>query len=431
MQIVTVFDEKFRRFAASFYHSLRHYNKTVPVTAYINKKDRKACELAKSMSMDYKTISFTDNLSKVAISRILKMRSVSGITGPAVYMDIDVIFQGDIAEIEDLNPQFIWILSRRRGSRKTVLRKWLKQYFRREPPNWSSKWNYSNIRKLLNSLTDGKYDPDFVLNQIIRNCGLVYSDASILHDLFSKAEQYYLRMLDINRQGPCFMEKDQLCFLLAFLEFDNIRELPARFNRMPQHQSYEFKNINALFIPDTIVVHLNRCERLAEPLVQAWTHNEIPQITPSRDIIVLPNIQRNEPGSIKLKCEFYELMVQEKATIYKDDDVGFILQELVDGPVKKDILANNILHGRAGRAFFFLFNGLLFMVDTRGCDWQLGQSINSLHGIFGLFPIKDPSSLKCCSFDISDLSSTDQINSIYSHCKNISGNNAGKNINRE
>ena len=128
MKIYTVFDDGFLEMAQSFINSARHFS-SVPICAHIPATAEKSIKLCQKSGIEFATANIGKRNAK-QISRILKMQcpDLHDQEEPIAYMDIDIVFQGDIGQFEELNPNFLWTLSKREGH-QTTLRTWKRHYF--------------------------------------------------------------------------------------------------------------------------------------------------------------------------------------------------------------------------------------------------------------------------------------------------------------
>jgi len=379
MKILTTFDDNFLLMARSFINSLRHYS-SVPVTANLASSSKRSIEYCKQNNIEYNCTNMP-KLKAKPTSRLLKMSCADACPDIAVYMDIDIIFQGDISTIEDLNPNYIWVLSNREGH-QTSLRSWKKHYFVRNDVDF--------VRKHLPKL-DPEIDVEKALRSPVRNCGVIYSNGILLKKLFNLSSKYYHKLLEVNKTQKIFSDSDQLCFVLAFMQLeDKIKELPVRFNRMPYHQSYDYKNKSSFLIPGNIVLHLNCSKQAGEPLVNSWAKNCNPIINPdanTRSGIIVP-IQTSSVAERALTKNLYSLAVSNKGNLYKDEDVGFPISSRIDD---LDKVRDRIKGERPAydRGLFFMFNNFLFMIDHgeytgKRAQWLIGKYVNS-HQLAGIF----------------------------------------------
>ncbi len=381
MRILTTYDDSFLNYAQAFFNSLRYFNKSVPVSTFLIDSLRGSIELAKSHDADVFT-SPSMNLGPKPTSRLLKMICANeGDSQEAVaYMDIDIIFQNDIAELENLNPDFLWVLSLREGH-QTTLRTWKKHYF--------TKSTYEFAKESLQILAPD-IDPDKALQSPVRNCGVIYGRRHLLKSLFSKAKSYYEKLLEINKKKRRFLESDQLCFVLSYLDFDNIKELPPKFNRMPYHQSYDFKDKSSLLIPDNVILHLNRQKKLGPELISFWSKNEKPRIKlecNTRSGLVLP-IMTSKGAERALTKNLYVLASSNNVNTYREEDIGFLVTKKLDDLHKiRDSLTNERPTWDVSCAF--MINGFLFLIDHgervgRRAAWKIAKHTTSdqLAGVF-------------------------------------------------
>lgn len=380
MKIYTVFDDNFLEMAKAFFHS-KNYFSSVPAIAHLPHLAAKSIRWCQENNIEY-FVATHHNRSPKQVSRILKMECCGDLKEeePVAYMDIDIIFQNDIGMLEDLNPNYLWVLSKREG-RQTSLRKWKRHYFRNKTAEFA--------RKHLPELTDLSVDELF--ESPVRNCGVIYGNRNLVRKLLQTAKQYYLKMLDLNKKDSIFSDSDQLCFMLAFASFQGrIKELPLKFNRMPYHQSYDYKDYSGLVVPDSVVLHLNKCKKLGDHLVKSWSRNSVPKHkvdSNTRLGIVVP-MQTSSIAERSLTKNLYSLAVSNKANIYRDEDIGFPIQ-------KKIIILDEIRDSMVGerpaydRGLFFMVNGRLFMIDhgehvKHRAAWIIGKytSPDLLSGIF-------------------------------------------------
>lgn len=383
MEILTTFDDNFLAMAKAFFYSCRNYS-MVPISATVSSRSSKSIQFCKDNKIRCTKIDPSTRNPKV-LSRILKMQSADTVSNdvPVAYMDIDIVFQNDISSLEDLNPNYLWVLSKREGH-QTNLRKWKKHYFRKSDVDFA--------RKHLKTLAP-EVDIEKALESPVRNCGVLYSNKQLLQRLFTHARAYYDKLLKLNKKSRAFSESDQLCFLLAFMHDDfrgKIRELPLRFNRMPYHQSYDFKDKSSFFVPDNVVLHLNKCKGLGSELVNSWAKNRRPNPKledNTRLGIVLP-IQTSGIAERSLLKNLYSLAVSNKANIYRDEDVGFPIQKRI---AKLDKIRDGVKKERPAydRGLFFMINGFMFMIDHgeytgNRAQWIIGKHVTSdqLAGIF-------------------------------------------------
>ncbi len=382
MKILTTFDDGFLPMAHSFVNSLRG-NSATPLFVHLSRYSSKSIEYCKNNDIEHKC-SKMPKLGPKPTSRLLKMGCADDCGDETVaYMDIDIIFQRDIATLEDLNPNYLWVLSKREGH-QTALRKWKKHYF--------AKNDVGFVRKHLPKL-DSHVDVEKALKYPVRNCGVIYSSGTILRELFHLARDYYSLLLKLNKKARLFSESDQLCFLLAFMKLEEkreIKELPLKFNRMPYHQSYDFKDKSCFLIPENVVLHLNRCKELGRPLIKSWAANKRPIIVADENTrcgIVIP-IQTSSVAERALTKNLYSLAVSNKANIYRDEDVGFPI-------TKKLARLDRIRDGLKGerpafdKGLFFLFNNFLFMIDHgehvgNRAAWIIAKHVKPKHlaGVF-------------------------------------------------
>ncbi len=380
MRIYTVFDDNFLEMGQSFINSERFYS-SVPICAHVPESATRAIKYCKKNNIEYFTGSYPKHSPK-QISRLLKMDCPSLHTDdiPIVYMDIDIVFQNDIAQLEDLNPNYLWTLSRREGH-QTSLRTWKRHYFIQKTVEFAR----ANIPKLVD------FPVEEVLESPVRNCGVIYGNRSVVQQLMQKARGYYSELLKVNRKNKVFSDSDQLCFLLAFFSLkDKIRELPLRFNRMPYHQSYDFKDKSSLLVPDNVVLHLNRRKGLGNVLVKSWAVNKNPIIVAepnTRSGIVVP-IQTSNGAERALTKNLYTLATANRANVYRDEDAGFPIVKRI---VELDKIRNSVKHERPAfdKGLFFMVNGFLFMIDHgerigNRAAWIIGKYVNP-HQLAGIF----------------------------------------------
>ena len=385
IRIYTVFDDLFLEFASSFINSCRYYSKNPDIVAHLPSTAKKAIALCQKMNIGHAESSDL-KLGPKPTSRILKMRCPDCDGDkidhePIVYMDIDIVFQGDINTLEDLNPNYIWVLSRREGH-QTSLRTWKKHYLRK------STFEYA-VESL--KILEPELNAAEILTHPVRNCGVLYGKRSLLRKLLSTAEMYYRKLLNINQKGRRFTESDQLCFVLAFAKMqDEIKELPIRFNRMPYHQSYDLKDKSSFFVPDTVALHLNKCKGLGSELTRQWSKNIKPKITVepnTRAGIVVP-IQTSSVAERALTKNLYTLAVANRANVYRDEDVGFIIRQKIE---MLDNIRDNMGARRPAfdRGLFFMFNDNFFMIDHgehtgKRCAWIISERVapDQLAGVF-------------------------------------------------
>lgn len=378
LKIFTVFDDGFLEMGSSFINSLKHYS-SIPVHVSSPSNAKKTISFCLSHNIEHSIKDFPDYNPKQA-SRLLKMECINPLDCfPAIYMDSDIIFQGDIQSVGDLDPNYLWVLSKREGH-QTSLRTWKKHYF--------VKSDYEFAKTALRELTD--IDPDILLQSPVRNCGVIYGGSGLLSSLMSRAKFYYQKMLEVNKNKKLFSDSDQLCFLIAFHEFgDKIKELPIRFNRMPYHQSYDFKDMSSLLVPDTVVLHLNRCKDIGEDLVKSWGSGKKPVIKAeenTRSGVIIP-MQTSSIAERALMKNLYFLEICNRANVYRDEDVGFPIAQRVE---ELDAIRKQILHRPAiDSGLFFMVNGHLFMIDHgekigNRAPWTLGCLVgqDKLCGIF-------------------------------------------------
>ena len=382
MRIYTVFDDQFLEMAKSFINSHQHYSK-VPVHASIPGGSTRSIKLCKDKKIEY--VVLKGNKSPKQTSRILKMgcANIASEEEPIAYLDIDIIFQNDIGLLEELNPNFIWTLSKREGH-QTSIRKWKRHYL-------TSKHVEFAREKI--PLLDPGLPIEEVLEYPVRNCGVIYGNRSLLQKLFKQALEYYLKLLEINKSEKCFSDSDQLCFALAFMKLRDelpLRELPLRFNRMPYHQSYDFKDRSCFFVPDNVVLHLNRCKSLGNELIKSWNSNIFPNIRVddnTRSGVVIP-MQTSSIAERALMKNLYSLAVSNRANVYRDEDVGFPIVRRIK---ELDKIRDKMIGERPAynNGLFFMFNGFLFMIDHgeysgNRAQWIIGKYVNP-HQLAGIF----------------------------------------------
>jgi hypothetical protein len=218
----------------------------------------------------------------------------------------------------------------------------------------------------------------------------MYGNRSILQPVLEKAKEYYLKLLAINKRKIIFSDSDQLCFLLAFAELNTeTRELPLKFNRMPYHQSYDYKDKSSLLIPNNVVLHLNRRKELGKEFM-LWDKGKPPRIKVEENTrcgIVIP-IQTSSIAERALIKNLYYLAVGNKANIYRDEDIGFPIQKKIQ---VLDKIRDKMKGERPAydKGLFFMMNGFLFMIDHgeytgNRAQWIIGKYVNpdELAGIF-------------------------------------------------
>ena len=380
MRIYTVFDDNFLEMAQSFVNSERSYS-SVPICAHIPDSAARSIKYCQKHKIEHFTGEYPKRNAK-QISRLLKMDCVNlhNDEEPVAYMDVDIIFQNDIAQLEDLNPNYLWTLSKREGH-QTTLRTWKGHYFTQRTVEFARE----NIPKLADLPVEE------VLESPVRNCGVIYGNRSVVKQLMQQAKEYYLKLLKINRKKKLFNDSDQLCFLLAFFAIkDKIRELPLRFNRMPYHQSYDFKDKSCLLIPGNVVLHLNRCKGMGSPLVRSWANNKKPVIVAepnTRSGIVVP-MQTSNGAERALTKNLYTLAAASRANVYRDEDVGFPITKRI---AELDKIRDSVKHERSAfdKGLFFMIDGFLFMIDHgertgNRAPWIIGKHVNS-HQLAGIF----------------------------------------------
>jgi len=382
MQIYTVFDDNFISMARGFINSHRYFSE-VPLCAHVPATAHRAIDFCQKSSVVHVAKSIPNSAKQT--SRIIKMECADGSDQeePIAYLDIDIIFQNDIAELEDLNPNFLWTLSKREGH-QTTLRKWKKHYFTSKHVEFARE----NMH-----LLDKTLSIEEILECPVRNCGVIYGNRSLLQKLFRQAKEYYLKLLDANKKKKTFNDSDQLCFVLAFLKLKDevpVHELPLRFNRMPYHQSYDYKDKSGFLVPGNVVLHLNRCKKLGKELVDAWEQKKPPNIRiedNTRSGIIVP-IQTSSVAERALMKNLYSLAVSNKANVYRDEDVGFPIARRIE---KLDKIRDKMVGERPAfnRGLFFMFNGFLFMIDHgeysgNRAQWIIGKYVKprQLAGIF-------------------------------------------------
>lgn len=380
MKIYTVFDDAFLEMARSFVNSARYFS-SVPICAHLPATAQKSIKFCKESNIEYITADFPKRSPK-QISRLLKMgcSNLHSNEEPIAYMDIDIVFQNDIERLEELNPSFIWALSKREGH-QTTLRTWKKHYF--------TKGTVDFVREHLPKLTNLPIEE--ILESPVRNCGVIYGNRSVVKELMDEASKYYTKMLHINKKKKLFSDSDQLCFVLAFFSLQKkTRELPLQFNRMPYHQSYDFKEHSCMLVPDNVVLHLNRCKGMGKKIVQSWSQNKSPIIvadTNARSGIVIP-MQTSSIAERALTKNLYSLAVSNRANIYRDEDVGFPIANRIK---VLDQLRDTMKGERPAfdNGLFFMVNNFLFMIDhgehtgNRGA-WIIGKYVNP-HQLAGIF----------------------------------------------
>jgi len=380
MVIHTVFDDNFLEMAQSFINSERFYS-SVPVCAHVPESAIKSIKYCKKNGIEFLTGRYPGHNAK-QISRLLKMDCVNQDQGegPMVYMDIDIIFQNDISQLEDLNPNYLWVLSKREGH-QTTLRTCKRHYFTKSTVEFA--------REHLPRLTDLPVEE--ILESAVRNCGVIYGNHSLVNQLMQQSKKYYIKMLKINSKKKIFSDSDQLCFALSFYNLqDKIRELPVKFNRMPYHQSYDYKDRSSFLVPNNVVLHLNKCKKLGNSLVKSWAKGIKPKIevdSNTRLGVVVP-IQTSSVAERSLTKNLYSLAVSNKGNVYRDEDVGFPIQNKIK---ELDQIRNTMQGERPAydKGLFFMVNGSLFMIDhgehtgNRGA-WIIGKYTTSdqLAGIF-------------------------------------------------
>lgn len=395
MRVYTVFDDSFLEMAQSFVNSERFYS-SISICAHIPNTAIKAGRFCQQNSIEHFTGNYPECSAK-QISRLLKMDCVNlhRDEEPIAYMDVDIIFQNDISQLENLNPNYLWILSKREG-RQTTLRTWKKHYFIQKTVEFAR----ANIPKLADLSVEE------VLESPVRNCGVIYGNRSVVRELMQQARQYYTKLLKINRKKKIFSDSDQLCFLLAFFAVkDKIKELPLRFNRMPYHQSYDFKDKSCLLVPGNVVLHLNRCKGLGSSLVKSWANNKKPVIVAepnTRSGIVVP-MQTSNEAERALTKNLYMLATANRANVYRDEDVGFPIAKRI---VELDKIRDSVKHERPAfdKGLFFTVNGFLFMIDHgektgSRAPWIIGKYVNP-HQLAGIFIEQMDKGLDTCESKI-------------------------------
>ncbi len=366
--------------AKSFVNSARHYSQT-PICAHVPTAAKRSIKYCKKNKVEFLTTDLAKYSPKQA-SRMLKMccANLHKEEEPIAYLDVDIVFQNDISALEDLNPNYIWVLSKREGH-QTTLRTWKKHYFTKKTVEFA--------RDVLPKLTDLPIEE--LLMSPVRNCGVIYGNRSIVRELFSKASEFYHKMLGLNKNKKMFSDSDQLCFLLAFYTMrDRIKELPIQFNRMPYHQSYDFKDLSCFLAPDTVVLHLNRCKGIGQKIVNSWAVNIPPVIVAepnTRSGIIVP-MQTSNVAERALMKNLYSLAVSNRANIYRDEDVGFPIAKRID---ELDKIRDKMKGERPAfdRGLFFMVNNFLFMIDHgehtgNRAAWIIGKYVNP-HQLAGIF----------------------------------------------
>ena len=382
MRIYTVFDDNFLEMAQSFVNSERHYG-SAPICAHVPSSATRSIKYCEKNNIEHFAGQYSKYTAKQA-SRLLKMDCVNlhDDDDPIAYMDIDIIFQNDISQLEDLNPNYLWTLSKREGH-QTKLRTWKRHYFTQR----SVEFARENLPKLAD------FPVEEVLESPVRNCGVIYGNRSLVRQLMQQAKEYYTRMLKINRKKKLFSDSDQLCFLLAFFAIKDkvkIKELPLKFNRMPYHQSYDFKDRSCLLVPDNVVLHLNRCKSLGNSLVKSWAANKKPVIAVepnTRSGIVVP-IQTSNAAERALTKNLYTLAAANRANIYRDEDIGFPIAKAI---AELDRIRDATKHERPAfdKGLFFMIDGFLFMIDHgekvgNRAAWIIGKYVKP-HQLAGIF----------------------------------------------
>lgn len=380
MRIYTVFDDNFLEMGQSFVNSERFYS-SVPICAHVPESATRTIKYCQKHKIDYFASSYPNHSAKQT-SRLLKMDCVNlhDNEEPVVYMDVDIVFQNDISQLEDLNPNYLWVLSKREGH-QTTLRTWKRHYFTQRTVEFAR----ASIPKLANLPVEE------ILESPVRNCGVIYGNRSLVKQLMQQAKGYYIKLLKINRKKKLFNDSDQLCFLLAFFTIqDKIKELPLKFNRMPYHQSYDFKDKSCLLVPDNVVLHLNRCKGLGSVLVKSWAANKKPAIVAepnTRSGVVVP-MQTSNGAERALTKNLYALATANRANVYRDEDVGFPIAKRI---IELDRIRNSVKHERPAfdRGLFFMIDGFLFMIDhgervNNRAAWIIGKHVNP-HQLAGIF----------------------------------------------
>ncbi|KKK81069.1 hypothetical protein LCGC14_2817190, partial [marine sediment metagenome] len=120
MQLYTVFDDNFLEMAQSFVNSERFFS-SVPICAHLPDTARAAVKYCKQNKIEHFTGNYPKRSAKQT-SRLLKMgcANLHKEEEPIAYMDIDIVFQNDISQLEDLNPNYLWALSQREGHQTTL-----------------------------------------------------------------------------------------------------------------------------------------------------------------------------------------------------------------------------------------------------------------------------------------------------------------------
>lgn len=380
MRIYTVFDDDFLEMGQSFINSERFYS-FVPVCAHVPESATRTIKYCQKHKIDYFASSYP-NLNAKQTSRLLKMDCVNlhDNEEPVAYMDVDIVFQNDISQLEDLNPNYLWTLSKREGH-QTTLRTWKRHYFTQRTVEFA--------RTSIPKLADVPVEE--ILESPVRNCGVIYGNRSLVKQLMQQAKGYYIKLLKINRKKKLFSDSDQLCFLLAFFAIrDKIKELPLKFNRMPYHQSYDFKDKSSLLVPDNVVLHLNRCKGLGNALVKSWAANKNPVIVAepnTRSGVVVP-MQTSNGAERALTKNLYTLATANRANVYRDEDAGFPIAKRI---LELNRIRNSIKHERPAydKGLFFMIDGFLFMIDHgekvgSRAAWIIGKHVNS-HQLAGIF----------------------------------------------
>lgn len=380
MRIYTVFDDGFIQMGKSFiYSALSHGD--IPICACLPSGSKESIQFCKDNNIEF-FADYTSNRTSKQISRLLKMScaDIHADEEPIAYMDADIIFQNDPRRIEDLNPNYLWVLSKREGH-QTTLRTWKRHYFSQRTVDFA--------RSTLPFLTD--LSTEKILESPVRNCGVIYGNRSIMQQLLRKAKEYYLKLLEVNSKKPLFSDSDQLCFLIAFHEMEHlIKELPVQFNRMPYHQSFDFKDLSCFMVPDNVVLHLNRCKNTGDSVIKSWSRNKKPTIIAddnTRSGIVIP-MQTSNIAERAIVKNIYSLAVSNCANIYRDEDVGFPIANRI---AEIDKIRNELTKERPAydKGLFFIINDHLFMIDHgehigNRAAWLIGKHVtpDQLTGIF-------------------------------------------------
>lgn len=383
MRIYTVFDDNFLEMAQSFVNSERFYS-SVPICAHLPSSAKSSIKYCEKHKIEHFTGEYPKRNAKQT-SRLLKMDCVNlhDKEEPVAYMDIDIVFQNDIAQLEELNPNYLWTLSKREGH-QTTLRTWKRHYFCKRTVEFA--------RDNLPRLADLPVEE--LLESPVRNCGVIYGNRTLVKQLMQQAKEYYTRLLKINRKKKIYSDSDQLCFLLAFFTMKNkIKELPLRFNRMPYHQSYDFKDKSSLLVPDNVVLHLNRCKNLGSGLVKSWATNVKPVTVAepnTRSGIVVP-MQTSNGAERALTKNLYTLATANRANVYRDEDVGFPIAKRI---VELDKIRDSVKGERPAfdKGLFFMVNDFLFMIDHgertgSRAAWIIGKHVKPRDpaGLAGIF----------------------------------------------